>query len=438
MSLLRPLGWRLALPLLLLLMGCPGEVPCFVANLPVRQPAFMLVGEPTRLSIAPQIPGECDGPMNVPPRSLTVEILDPDQQPVAHQATLGNPTSAHATLLFTPTRPGPHHVFAAFDPVGGIHQFDIHAAHDRSRQAPITQLNSACQVLERTARGTWICNAAVFRDGALVEQLPQGRLAVAGDVVWVVGAQQLHRFVDTGGPLLVPSASLEHRMGLPEFLLASADELVVLYGGTLQRVTFSGTTLTPTGSTSWGPGVQEPISPTSPRGVLLRAGDRLALVRRPSLNVGTPLEACAYQLQAGAFARTSDACQQLPGVVIGFEPGVLWLGEQSAGPTLSAIHRLEWTGTGFVLRGSLGMTGFQPLFPLMLARSSAVPVLQSAHALPPGIVTAVPLHVPGEELLQLEHLDAEIRDPLASSSFFWGARPTAQGTTRVRGRPSTP
>ena len=358
-----------------------------------------------------------------------------------HQSTLGPGHRDNATLEFTPTALGLHHVFAAFDPVGGIHQFDLYAVRDRSSEAPRHLLGPRCRGLERTTRGAWVCDSQVLREGAAAQQLPNGKLAVAGDVVWVVETQRIHRFVDDG-QTLAATASLSHSQGTAGFLLASESELVVLHGGALQRITFDGTQLTSTGVTPWAPEGSFPLGTNAPQGILLRTGEALAVVSRPPSSAGPlRLQACGYQLDGGRFTRTAEPCQLLDGDVVGFEPSVLWLAERdSSTNTAENLLRLEWTGTRLVPRASLWV-GPLSLVLVELDRPAIVPVFATVVQWPASsILTAIPVYVPEEGRLRLEHLEGEFAFPLASPTLFWGEpfRGGATARTQVRLRPSTP
>jgi hypothetical protein len=265
---------------------------------------------------------------------------------------------------------------------------------------------------------------------------------VAGDVVWVVDALRIQRFVDTG-TALESSGPLEHAQGRAEFLLASADELVILHDTTLQRITFNGTALASTGASPWQPG-STPVTPMGPKGLLLRTGDQLAIVSSTVMSTGPANLACAYRLEAGRFVRTSANCQTFTGQIVGFEQSIIWTASETFTANLfSDLRRLEWGGSTLEDQASLplGSDLELPSRDLTL-RNSVVPVviaiaLSSSNQRPRG---AVAVYSPERRTLLLEFLDSEIPAPIASSSLLWGS-PAIGGTSagaRIRVRPTTP
>jgi hypothetical protein len=399
----------------------------------------VIVGEQVNLFIAPQIPGGCGTELEAPPvpTNLSVEVAGPDNLPVQHQARIGTPTTSSATLQFTPDKPGRYHVFAAFDPVGGIQQFDLYAARDRSAEAPLQTLSQNCGALERTRRGGWLCDGNFLRDGRVVRTF-SGRIAVAGDVVWTATETSIQRFVDTGGTTF-ESVGMPHSQGTVEFLLATPDELVVLHGTTLQRVVFNGTELSSTGISNWDPGLS-PLSPPGPRGLLLRAGDQLAVVSS-AVTAAPTHAACSYRLDGGRFVRTTTTCQIFTGRVVGFEPAVLWTGTEAFSPsTFSDLRRLEWGANGLVEVASLPLgTKLELATHSISLRSSVVPVvnvpISATNPRPRGTVA---VYSPERRTLLLELLDSEIPTPRASAQLLWGLPATGSSGLRVRVRPSTP
>ncbi|WP_224246809.1 hypothetical protein [Hyalangium gracile] len=427
---------------LLGLSGCPTS-PCFngSTSAPPQQTSVVLVGEEVRLRISPLGQSSCDGDIEAPtPLSLSAEISGPDNLPVSSQATLGSPPSSSATVRFTPEKQGRHHVFAAFDPVGGIQQFDLYAARDRSAEAPVQLLSQPCQSLERTRRGGWACDSTFVRDGVLMESFPGFRLAVSGDVVWAISTTQILRFVDTG-TALESTATLNYGPSAIRFVLASADEVVLMHDTTLQRFVFDGTQLTSTGLTNWVPGTGS-VGPSNLRGVLLRAGDRLATVAGSVTNGSfITLEICAYQLQAGRFVRTTAACQKIGNEVVGFEPSVLWTASKfTFSDSVNDVRRMEWTGTSLVEQASLPLgTNFRIPLRMPESRNTIVPVILSSIPVVPGRNRpTVPVYSPDRRDLLLELLDTEIPEPNASSGLLWGTPATGGTGQRVRIRPSTP
>jgi hypothetical protein len=434
-----PVAAALMLPLSL--CACTSQPCTFSDSISNQLPGLLLVGEPSSMFLRSLTGDTCEAKEALMPTGISVEVSDPDQQPVESHVELGVPVRGSATISFTPRKPGSHHVFAAFEPVGGIHQFEVHAAVDRSASASLHTLPRACPTLEHTRSGTWVCGLEALRDGVRVREFSSGRVAVSGDVVWKVDSLQVLRYVDTGTGLEL-TASMRHEEGATESLLATEEELVVLHPNKLQRITFDGTTLKPTGVSLWDT-VSEPVNSRGPRAVLVRTGDRLAVISRVSSNGGARVRACPFQLDQGRFLRTTESCQELAGQVVGFEPSVLWLAEKANNQAFAqALNRLEWTGTQWVTRGTLFLTDdLQPSLSASLLRTSVVPVLESPPVSPSLPARgAVPVYLPEQSQLRLDSLDAEALQPLASPELFWGLSQTG-GTalrTRIRLRPSTP
>ena len=432
-------------PALLLSLGlsaCGQEHCAFFSQPPSSRPGLFLVNEQVRIPLHPLAQSTCGDQASVTPDNLSAEIYDPDQLPVEHQAIL-NHGGQSGTLEFTPRKLGRYHIFAAFEPVGGIHQFGVYAAQDRSAEAPLHTLPGDCTSLERTRSGAFVCGLELYRNGASVHRLLSGKLAVSGDTVWQVDAAEITRYVDTGTKP-ERTASLAHTSGQAEAILATETELVVLHANTLQRFVFDGQALTRTGESPWDPPFDN-LRPDGPRGIMVRTGDRLAVISSVFPNGGPRLQACPFQLDQGRFVRTREACEQLSGVVLGFEPSVLWLGEAPSNSfTVQSVHRMEWTGTQWLKRGSLELGEVLRLpitLPYNLKRTEAVPVFESPQVTQGGAFrAAVPVYVPGQSQLRLDFLDGGVTRPQASPTLFWGAATvgTSLNTLRIRLRPSTP
>jgi len=423
------------------LCGCPSNESCNASpssnpDIPV---ALLVVGEPVEMTLSAFENGGC-APVGVLPERLTVEITRPDGQLVPNEATVDEPRAHRGLLRFTPENPGLHHFLATFEPVGGIEQFDLHVARDRSAEAPLTSHRSTCNTLERTDHGSLVCSSQVFRaDGFLLANLPEGRTAVAGNVVWVADNTRIQRYVDTGTKLEL-SATLSHAEGAAAFLMATPDELLVLYPLALQRLTFDGAALVSTGRTAWAGATPIDISSQRLQGVLLRSGPRVALVSSAPASEGQGLQACAYQLEAAGPVRTGEPCQFLAGSLLGYERSVLWMGTP-APVTLrtETLRRMEWTGNQLETRGSLFVGPSLGVDTSGIRGPTSVPILKGApyelRGLP--IRASVPVYLPGEDQLSLEVLDTEIEYPQASPTLFWGTPRNGSGT-RIRTRPLPP
>ncbi len=428
------------------LWGCSSssDTPCNTTPDPTPNPfmALLVVGEPVRMSLSPFESGGC-APVGVLPERLTAELTGPDGQVVPSEASMNLPISLNGTLRFTPQSPGLHHFIAAFEPVGGLQQFELHAARDGSAKAPLTKYTGSCQTLERTDHGSLVCSSQVIRaDGFLLANLPAGRTAVAGNVVWLAGSTRIQRYVDTGtGTTLELSATLNHTEGAAGFIMATPDELLVLYPQALRRFTFDGTALVSTGRTAWA-GSDTLVNVSSLRipGLLLRSGDRLALISHDPPSPQQWLQACAYQLEASGPVRTSEPCQPLSDRLLGYERSVLWMGTPIFGRHgIETLHRMEWTGSRMEPRGSLSVGPSLGVGVSSVQGPTAVPILRGApyelRGLP--LRAGVPVYLPGEDRLAIESLDVDIADPQASSTLLWGTSRSGSGS-RIRQRPSTP
>lgn len=442
-------GW-LAGVALAALTACPGpDGDCFTGSgqggpleLP---PRLAVVGRQVDVTVDAVLPFTCDGTEQFPD-ALTSEVYAPDNRLVPSTPVLRG--SSGGAVHFTPDMPGRYHVLAAFAPVGGIRQVGVMVAVDRSAEAPPMALPEMCSQVERTARGTLLCGAAVVREGGVTQRLgaagsvPPRMVTVAGNGVWAMDGTKVYRYVDTGGTTLTLTGSVSHGDSLPEFVLATEDELLVLHPSVLQRfVSSAAGAITSTGRSSWSE-VQVTMSlPDQPRGFLVRSGDVLAVVGRGSVAQGsgftTGTRVCTYHLVTGRYERTKEvACQELPGVPEGVEAGVLWLREQASPPPGSflpndTVRRYVLTGGRFEEQGSL-VLGPTTLFTTSLFRGSSVPVFGIGQ---PSPIPVVPAWRPEQRDVVLEVLDREAFSASASSTFYWGMGPTGP---RARARPSPP
>jgi len=415
------------------LSGCP-ETPCFGDQVtPPIQPGMILVGEETSLRLAPIFVSGCTPEETPTPTSLTVEVSDPDNQPVEHHSSLGSPSTSMSTLRFTARKPGRHHVFAAFDPVGGVQQFDLHAAMDSSQEAPALRLPRSCTALERTQRGAFVCDQEVLRDGSTVQRFTDGRLAVVGDVVWVVSPLSVRRYVDSGSTLTL-TATVENRQGTAEALHASENELVVLYSSVVQRFSFSGTELATTAAAPWTAS-PAPISLTGPNVLAVRAGDRLGIVTRATSSAtNTPgYQVCPHRLEAGRFVRTTEACSSLSGTVVGYEPDALWVGDPRpfSETDFLNLRYVQWTAEGLVEQASLplGLNLALRTRPF-LSRQTAVPtIISTSAATNPLPITAVALYSADRRAILLEHLGLGTPETTANPRLIWAPPPDSQPNT---------
>jgi hypothetical protein len=429
----------MALLALLGLSGC-SEEPSFPCSVPPpepvpldEQPGLLRVGQQARLSITPLSPASgCGGAEETWPSAVTAEVEGPEG-PVQSEIALGSQGSP-AILRFTPERPGPHHLLVAFSQVGGIHQLDLHAMQDRSAEVPSHSLSRSCATLERTGPGAWVCGTDVLRGDEFVRSFPGSLVAVAGEVLWVVSNGGLQRYVDTGTELLL-EGSLNQAMGDAVFLLAAREELVVLHGSSLERFTFSSGTLRSTGAAPWSRPTAL-LGSSGPHGVLLREGERLAIVTRSTVEGGTGAQVCPYQLLSGRFQRTEEVCSQLAGDTVGFEPTFLWMRDPSVPNGTRGdqgrIRRWEWTGGRLVEQGAVSLGLHTRMFLPPLVRPSTVPLVFTQQLQPlqaPTFAVVKGSAQPG--VLFFEYLDGEVSSPLASPGLYWGLLPQAPTRTKI-------
>jgi hypothetical protein len=447
-SMMKTCRYLFLLGALLVLSGCP-ETQCDVGGIAQGSsphPAMILVGEPVSLRLSPTLVSNCGREFQESPSSLTLEVYGPDNLPVASQATLGKPSTSSATLKFTADKPGRYHVFAAFDPIGGIHQFDLYAARDRSAEAPVFTLPKLCSSLERTQRGGWVCDQEFLREGSVEQRFISSRVAVAGDVVWVVGSSQVQRYVDTGTALEL-TASMPSSLSSAEFLLASEAELLAMRGLTLQRVTYEGTAALREPGTVQLPSTSGLIGTTGLRVLLVRSGDWLGVVTSAPRSGGGPpppnsftQQICAYRIEPNRILRTTDPCQLFTGNVVGYEPDVIWVGALMFGEHFADLRRLEWSAEGIAEQASLPLgTNFKMSVQPVSPRNQVVPVVASQiSALNLRPRSTVPVYSPERRTLFLELLDTELTAPTASGSLMWTNPTSGASTSRVRVRPAAP
>jgi hypothetical protein len=417
---------------------CPGcdVIPCSPPDLPPSpQPSMLMAGRPARLTLRPNPADPCGSSLDAQPTSATAEVYGPDGALVP--STIAFSGGSQAALTFTPAQPGAHHVLIAFEPVGGLHQFDLEAVSDLSADAPSLTLPELCTSLERTQQGAWVCGSTVIRNDTVVAQFTGARLAVAGDVVWVVTDTQARRFVDTGSALQQTHA-VTYPTRRVEFLLASTDELLALYPSSLMRFT-AGTELTRVEILA--PWSTFPVGAQAPHGILLRDGPRVAVITRLLNSKDSTLQVCPYLLTASGLEKPQANCQGLPGTVAGFEPAVLWTVGLPDAPAGGVIRRWAWTAGRLEEQSSMNLGANLRFIDQPLHRSTAVPLVRgSTTAVQPNFVTTVAAWSAEHRRILLERLDSEIIEAYASPSFYWGRVPplTTATSTHLRIRPSTP
>lgn len=439
--------WRLALALLGLgLPSCSDDSDCLPTPGPINQVeravGVVVAGQPVRMEVIPASESAGCGTLeSSAPIAATAEVEGPDGQPVENQFTLVMRSRAPSTLEFTPKLPGPHHITVMFSHIGGLHQFDLHAARDRSAEPPSEPLPLPCTSLERTTQGAWVCDTSVVRGATVVNTFGGMSLAVAGDVLWAVDSTRVQRYVDTGTALVL-TASASHGYGSAVFLLASAEELSVLHSSTLASYAFSAGTLSAS-STSWSRPTL-PINTQGPYGVLLRDGARVGVATRLLLRDTVSVQLCTYELSPGKIVPQVGACPSVPGELAGFEPGVLWTRDLPAltqqGQNQGLVRRWQWSDNQLREQGSISLGPNATLVEQSQKRWEALPLVRnlSTGANIPRVTAALAWSAQ-RKAISLEHYDASLGDAFASRAFYWGTISGAPATaTRIRLRPPPP
>ncbi|MFP2926761.1 hypothetical protein ACLESO_16490 [Pyxidicoccus sp. 3LG] len=456
----------LALTALLVVSGCSAsdsfdQLPC--SSPPpsggpmMPSPPSFLVDVPASLPISAVQLMSCGGPSaNQVPQSVTAEVFDPDNQPIPSEVTL-EPGGLSATVRFTSKTTGRHHVLVAFAPVGSIQQMGIYVVGPWTGASTATTLPfPRCTQLDRTARGTWVCDGVALREpgGKTVRFSTSTTLApdvaISGNVVWVVGEGRVRRFVDTGTELLLTGSLLLNQATVVKVIqsrLATENELLLLDSEHLHRFTFTDTgVLASAGDTNWLVNPQRPQDPAEPlrtfgldgvTGLLVHvAEDRVRVVKMPTASTGSV--ACPFQVGTeGSFVAEDEPCLPLPGTPVGLEEGVVWtrVGSPNQTPFAQTLHR--W---GVSEEGTMEEEGTLVLdSPVALVESPLRPgfIVPDTHlGSYPGAYFVLPVVTSKDGPLGLELLpgNAAISPELrgASSRFYWegDTRPTT-GTTVV-------
>jgi hypothetical protein len=441
-------------------VGCPGEPvePCFGTSEPQQTgPRVFGVGEAVSFNVLASMPVSCEsGTVPRWPESVTVEVYDPENQPVSATATLTSGGSM-ATVRFTPTMRGRHHVLVAFAPVGSLHQLGVFVVEDRRGEAPMATLptGTTCPYLDRTTQGTWLCGAwAVREPGMPLQRLATAFSAstvVAGDVVWVMDENRVSRYRDSGsGPLeLTGSAPLPAAPpgGAPpptvDSRVATPEELVLLHGEVIARYTFTDVGgVSNALSTRW----VRPQAGTLPLGLdaaaalLVRAGARLLLVSRVNdqTTFQPRLQACPYQLGTqGAYVSVSnESCQTLEGELVGYEDGVLWTrsSDGTLGPVKEVLRRYTAASGRLLEQGVLSLDGNLSVTLPMLRPGPVHPTLAAVGAAKPY---AAARWNPASATVALELMPEAPSSgpPHVGERFIWVESPG--GGVRVHPRAST-
>ncbi|NVJ28288.1 MULTISPECIES: hypothetical protein [Myxococcus] len=443
----------LALAALLALIGCAVDDAPSICNFPATEevpgidPLLVPVGAPAamRVDIATRTLQCESGKTAQAPDTATAEVFDPENRVTPSQVSL-QAAGTVATLSFTPTVVGRHHVILAFTPVGGIRQLGVYAASRwAGASSPVTLPLPRCGQLERTTHGLWLCDGVALR-GPSDRPLRLGTgstapdVAVSGNVVWVVGDGRVRRYVDTGSELeLTGSLLLSTMPGVKaiQSRLASENELVVLDTESLHRFVFTDkAVLEAPAPTAWAPGRSRiPFGLDSTVGLLVRAAEDRVLV--VSLSGSTDSTACAFKLGAdGAFLSEGVLCAPVRGRPVGLEAGSLWTQVGANVPTGNSgrmLHRWGISEGHLDEQNALILDASIAVADASFRGGFTIPALYSVPRNDTPLTR--PRVLPGRSALGLELMPTDM--PLAegarstSPRFHWGgdSRPTVGFTT---------
>ncbi|NMO17642.1 hypothetical protein HPC49_15215 [Pyxidicoccus fallax] len=442
-----------ALTALLAVSGCSdSDEPCFFQpflgdDSRFSPPAYE-VGSPVSLQVFAITNRTCDGETDTRqvPDTATAEVFDPENTSLPVEVSLG-PSGTSASLRFTPRTTGRHHVLVAFAPVGSVRQLGVYVAQPWTGGEPISLPLPRCTQLDRTSRGTWLCDGVALREPnarpvRLGTATSAPDVAVAGNVVWVVGEGRVRRYVDTGTDLELTGSLLLNASPLTvQSRLATENELLVLDNQTLHRFTFTDTgVLAASGTTRWATTPTTAFGVDSVTGLLVRvAADRLMVVQMQRL---PDSRACPFQLGPdGVYTAAPEPCQALPGQPVGYAEGAVWtrVGDPFRTPFAQTLHL--WVARNGTLdeQGTLALDS--PVQPLLspLRAGFLIPDIQlGQYAGAFSVVPVVPSR-PGplgmERLPGTPGLSQELRT--VSPRFYWeGDSRLSNGTTLVFERPA--
>jgi hypothetical protein len=439
----------LALTALLAVSGCSdSDEPCFTpppsGTAPFGLPA-QPVDSPTSLEVFALTNLSCGDPSAAQvPDSVTAQVLDPENRLLPSEVSL-RPGGLSATVHFTPRMTGRHHVLVAFAPVGSVQQLGTYVTRPWSGTGgPVTLPLPRCTQLDRTSRGTWICDGVALREpGARPVRFSTSSVApdvtVAGNVVWVVGEGKVRRFVDTGTELALTGSLLtspEEPVKVIQSRLATENELLVLDNLFLHRFTFTDTgVLDAAGATVWTDGGPKSFGVDGAMGLLVRmAEDRVRVVW---MDETLDSQACPFQRGPdGVYTAASEPCQPLSGRPVGYAEGLVWTRSGDA------LTRRQGQGQGQTLhlwRAREGTLVEEGTLVLDAPVESLLSPLRVGFLVPSirlGTSAMWPVMTPGQGSLGLESLPGTASLPLelrtVSPRFYWeGDSRQSNGSTVV-------
>ena len=167
----------LALTALVALCGCAASddscitTPLF--NGGSSGPPSFRVGVPASLEVSAVQTLSCnDSAASQVPDSVSAEVFDPDN----HLPPLRGESHGERSVRLRPFHSqddrAPPHVLVAFAPVGSVQQRGVYVAKDWSGRPTATTLPlPRCTQLDRTTRGTWVCDGVALHEGGRTQRL---------------------------------------------------------------------------------------------------------------------------------------------------------------------------------------------------------------------------------------------------------------------------
>lgn len=148
------------------------------------------------------------------PVTVEVEVQDPSSNMLDASVVLDQqPSRIAADVSFTPAAPGRYLVIGRFQPSMEVVQLLVEVAKTRATPAEPRLVDAmpfdpaGCDTLGRTTSGSVVCeqraSTIVIRDGGITDQIQTGSVFVVGNTVWVARAQQVDRYLDDAGTLVL-------------------------------------------------------------------------------------------------------------------------------------------------------------------------------------------------------------------------------------------
>lgn len=219
--------WRCAAALLL--SGCVcSENICMPSGSTPPATRFATAGAPVTVPVI--LPISCGTRIST---GAAVSVLDPSITTVDH--TQGEPrvvagSGFEVDVTFTPTRPGPHHITARFEPNFGTAQLDVFVAADM-RDAGSVTVTQPCARGDFSPGGLVLCGnptGVTVLSGDTAVQTFGGIVVRYGSTLWVSDGGRVERWVEDAGAFELTGAAsgFVHRSVIP-----STDDAVLIASG---------------------------------------------------------------------------------------------------------------------------------------------------------------------------------------------------------------